>query len=272
MTRLREEDVCHVGTMLSGYDQHLLECVGKGLAGIAAHSVGRSSAEFAKTQTDISIAVVPIAYGQGIICGFSQTVQEIVKFLGFTVFVTYQHNIAGLAEAVAKGAKIVFMADDDNFVAINVANGKAVDNGEATGRGYAAALDLMAGGLDGKQVLIIGAGPVGTGAAQFLVGRGARITAYDKNEAKITILKRLIRDLEVVPCLKEGLSKCKLVFEATPAANTIDTSHITPDTMIAAPGIPLGLDQQGRLLLGDRLIHDVLEIGVATMLFTVLTD
>ncbi|SMC71303.1 3-methylornithyl-N6-L-lysine dehydrogenase PylD [Sporomusa malonica] len=272
LTRLREEDICHVDEMLSEYDQRLCKRVGQGLAGIAAHSLGRSAEEFAGLRQHVSIGVIPIAYGQGIIHGFSRSVQKIIEFLGFNAFVTDQNNIAGLAEAAAKGAKIIFLADDDKFVAINVASGKVSDNGEATGRGYAAALDLMSGGLQGESVLLVGTGPVGTGAALFMAARGAQVFAYDVSADRVRQLQQLIPGVEAVRHIGDALSVCKLVVEATPAANTINKKYITPATMIAAPGIPLGLDQHCCLLLGDRWIHDVLEIGVATMLFTVLAD
>jgi pyrrolysine biosynthesis protein PylD len=65
--------------------------------------------------------------------------------------------------------------------------------------------------------------------------------------------------------LEEALSRYTVFFDASPAANIIQARHIKPETFIAAPGIPLGLSEEAYFLVKERLIHDVLEIGVATM-------
>lgn len=272
MTRLREEDIYSVSERLSCYDRQLGASTGTGLAGIAAQALGKVPADFARLQAMTTIGVIPIAYGQGIINGFSETVADIVRLLGFSAFVTQENNIGGLAEAVAKGAQVVFLADDDTFVAINIVSGKVSDNGEATGRGYAAALGLMAGGLTDQTVLLIGAGPVGTGAALYLAANGAKILAYDQKDSQVARLQQQVPGVTAVPELSTALTQCSLVLEATPAADTIAPEYITPASRIAAPGIPLGLNQEGRSRLGGHLVHDVLEIGVATMLFTVLAE
>lgn len=271
MTRLREEDICLVGEHLPKYNQQLLRSTGKGLDGIAAYSLGKTPADFAAACRLVTVGVVPIAYGQGIITGFSETVRDIIAFLGFSTFVTTEINLGGLTEAAARGAKVIFLADDDKFIALNITNGKVCDNGEATGRGYAAALELMAGGVQGNRVMVIGAGPVGSGAACYLAARGAEVFVHDSDADKVAVLRQLIPNLQAV-APEKALTSCKLVIEATPAQNTITKQYITANTCVAAPGIPLGLNQECRALLADKLIHDVLEIGVATMLYSALTD
>jgi pyrrolysine biosynthesis protein PylD len=272
MTRLREEDILDITLQLSEYDNQLLAKVGQSLAGIAAHALGKSQEEFRALQASAVIAVVPVSCGQGVINGFSQSVQKIIEFLGFTAFVTVNSDVGGLAEAVNKGAKVIFLADDDHFVAINMATSKVVDNGEATGKGYAAALDLMSGGLQGKEVLLIGAGPVGAGAAAFMTMRGAAVFVYDIDEQRVSNLRKMLPSVQVVQDFSKALGEHKLLFEATPVAALIGKEYLTVDTIISAPGIPLGLSQDGIAVVGDRLIHDVLEIGVATMLVAVLMD
>jgi len=272
LTRLQEEDICYVGERLENYDLQLFHRTGQSLAGIAAHSLGKIPEDFAEARQDISIGIVPIAYGQGIINGFSETVQDIIEFLGFSAFVTKLPNIGGLAEAVTSGANVIFLADDDKFVALNIASGKVSDNGEATGRGYAAALALMAGSVQGNKVLVIGAGPVGSGAALYLAKQGAQVIVHDPDSEKISQLKQLIPGIHVASKLDAALAECNLVLEATPAEDTIIPQYITGATRVAAPGIPLGLNPTCRELLAEHLVHDVLEIGVATMLFTALTE
>lgn len=271
MTRLREDDIDTVSEKLYEYNEHFRHILGKSLAEIAAYSLGKKPEEF-EGKRNATIGVIPVSCGQGVIGGFAQTVQQIIGFLGFCSFVTTQSDVGGLVEAVQRGAQVVFLADDDHFVAIHLAGGKVVDNGEATGRGYAAALALMAGGLVGKKVLLIGAGPVGAGAAVFLTRQGAQVLVYDIDLEKSETLRQTIDGVTVVSDLSAALAECNLVVEATPAVDVIAGKYITVDSMVAAPGIPLGLDSECVEKLSGKLIHDVLEIGVATMLFTVLAD
>jgi len=267
MTRLREDDIVNISSQLKEYDNQLLLKVGKTLAGIAAHAIGRTEKEIYISHEDIVAAVVPMSCGEGIINGFSQTVQKIIEFMGFASFVTGSSDVGGLAEAVSRGAKVIFLGDDDNFIAVNTSKGKIVDNGIATGRGYGAALDLMAGGIQGKEVLLMGAGPVGTGAAEFMASRGARVLIYDIDINKAERLKEAGFAAQTVNELDEALESCNLVLDATPAAGIIGKEFITQSTMICAPGIPLGLCDECIPLVSGRLVHDALEIGVATMLF-----
>ncbi|MEN6414152.1 MAG: 3-methylornithyl-N6-L-lysine dehydrogenase PylD [Veillonellales bacterium] len=272
MTRLLEEDMHGVGEKLARYDQQLQRMTGSGLAGIAAYSVDRQPEDFLPLRDKLTIGVVPVSSGQGIITGFSQTVQQIIGFLGFSAFVTKQKDVGGLAEAVSNGAQVIFLADDDCFAAFHLAGGKVVDNGEATGRGYAAALALMAGGLEGKRTLVLGAGPVGAGAASFLLQQGANVSVYDIDSIKTERLRQLMPAVKAVNELDRALAACRLVIEATPAADTIKKKYLVPDMRIAAPGIPVGINEQCQQLISGRFIHDVLEIGVASMLYAVLSD
>ena len=274
MTRLRGEDILDRAENLKEYNQQLINNVGKALWEIAAHANGVANgykqAEFNDLGQFGSVAIIPISSGQGIISGFSRTVQKIIEFLGFPAFVTGEPDVGGLAEAVEKGGKVIFLADDDHFVAINMAKGKVVDNGKATGKGYAAALDLMSGGLRDKKVLLLGAGPVGRGAAAFMSMQGAKVFVYDIDRQHAEKLTDAVPGAQIVQDFHKALPEYKLLFDATPSAEIIGKEFIREDTMIAAPGIPLGLSQECLPLLAGRLVHDMLEIGVATMLFEAL--
>ena len=271
MTRLREEDILNISLNLKEYDNQLLNNVGKSLSDIAAYANGCTKENIYDLQYALAVAVIPITCGEGIINGFSSSVQKIIEYMGFTAFVTGYKDVGGLAEAVKKGAKVIFLADDHNFVAINISTGKVVDNGKATGKGYAAALDLMSGGLRDKEVLLIGAGPVGKGAAEFMSTHGARVFVYDINREQAEDIKKTVPGVQIVHDFYEALLKYKLLFDATPAAGIIGKEYIRENTMICAPGIPLGLTKEGVSMISGRLIHDALEIGVATMLFDVLS-
>lgn len=271
MTRLKAEDILDVSDNLKNYNKQLIDSVGKALGEIAAHANGMKQAEINGLDPPGPVAVIPISSGQGIISGFSDSVQRIIEFLGFPAFVTGKPDVGGIAEAVERGGKVIFLADDDHFVAINLAKGKVVDNGKATGKGYAAALDLMSGGLRDKKVLLIGAGPVGRGAAAFMAEQGAKVFAYDLDRTQAEKLQEAVPGVQIVEDFNKALSEYQLLFEATPSAEIIGKEFIRADTMIAAPGIPLGLSQECLPLLAGRLVHDMLEIGVAAMLFEVLT-
>ena len=95
--------------------------------------------------------------------------EDILTHIGFNAFLTQNTDASGVAEAFENSADILMMADDRRFVALAPKSCHVIDNAVATGKGFAAELDLMAGGLRGNKVLIIGCGPVGQSAAEALI-------------------------------------------------------------------------------------------------------
>lgn len=271
MTRLKHEDVAEISRQMSDYNSTLIQKTGCSLRELAAWAAG---VHLDRELPQPKVAIIPMTCGQGIIEGFSQSVAGIVQFLGLSPVITESRDAGGVAEAIEGGAEIIFMADDDRFVAVNVKSGKVSDNGEATGKGYAMALEQMCRGLESKKALVIGAGPVGTGAAKALARSGAAVAVYDINPQMSKILadrlNKLGYNIMVETSLTDALNRYNLYFDACPAENVILTEHLKDDTMIAAPGIPLGVEAAGLELIADRLIHDPLQIGVATMMFDVL--
>ena len=208
--------------------------------------------------------------GQGVIGGFADTVQQITAHLGFNAFVTRHTDVAGLAEAFKKKSDLIILSDDDRFVAINVKSRRLVDNADATGKGYVTGLNLMTGGLKGKNVLVIGCGPVGRSAAVNLVHLGSEISVYDINPERCQGVAREIRDLldakiRIEKELNTALLRHRCIIDASPGADIIDENHIARDTYISAPGMPSGLSTNARAKISDRFLHDPLQIGVATM-------
>ncbi|GAB4256892.1 3-methylornithyl-N6-L-lysine dehydrogenase PylD [Thermincola ferriacetica] len=271
MTRLKTEDISHIKASLDKYNRDLIVKTGATLGQIAAYAAETGEEKVCR---NFKVAVIPFTCGRGIIEGFTQAVASITGFLGFNSFVTENTDAGGVAEAVEKGAEILMMADDDKFVAINRVTARVSDNGEATGRGYAAALDLMAGGLRNRNVLILGAGPVGKGAALALAKLGAKISIFDIKPRCSNRLAEEVHEKTGITVRTEGnldraLLVNKIIYDATPAPSFIHKRHITPDTFIAAPGIPLGVDSEALPEVADRLLHDPLEIGVATMIYDV---
>ena len=114
-------------------------------------------------------------------------------------------------------------------------------------------------------MLLIGAGKVGRNALRALNNLGAAVGVFDidvqrADEAAAKLNAKREHDLS------EALTRYTFFFDASPAAAFILSEHIKPDTAVAACGIPLCLSEEARLLIEARLIHDPLQLGVATML------
>lgn len=265
MTRLASSDVEGIDQELSSYDAGLVHKTGLTLRQIAASAAGITEQELIDVTTPCRIAVVPITAGDGIIEYFAQSVCSIMAHLGCQVLITEETDVAGIAEGAAAGADILFLADDRRFLAINLRCGAVIDNGEATGKGFVAALDGMAGGLRGKPVLVLGAGPVGRGAIAMLQEIGSRPAVYEieADKARQATAKT---GVVVERSLKEALIRYRYVVEATPQPSFIDLDDLQPDALVAAPGIPLGLTASAYAAMDDRVLHDPLQIGVAAML------
>ncbi|MDA8227976.1 MAG: 3-methylornithyl-N6-L-lysine dehydrogenase PylD, partial [Desulfitobacterium hafniense] len=186
-----------------------------------------------------------------------------LEYAGTRVFITGENDVSGFAEAISQGANIIFMADDNRFIAFDSARAKIIDNAEATGRGYVSALYHMAGGLKNKEVLVIGAGRVGISAIQFLQELNTHVRVYEKDENKLKFLDTAVK---IENTLNEALPKYKYIVDATPAEGFLDIAHLHPEAMLACPGIPLGLSLKAKNRYKAQIIHDPLQIGVVTML------
>ena len=272
MTRLTGENIRDIGMTLKQYDESLIRKTGRPLKQIAIQAAGVSEKVFEDALVLNVAAVIPITCGQGMIQGFAESVRAILHHLGVRTVRPRRADIAGIAEAVEKGSTVVFCSDDDRFVAINLPLLRVVDNTEATVKGYVTALELMAGGLSGRQVLVIGgAGQLGWKAVGLLETKGAEVAAFDLNQSKLKELAKG-RKTRVERDLEEALRQYSIFFDASPAADIIQSEHIQPETLLAAPGIPLGCTTEAYGLVEDRLIHDPLQIGVATMLAEVVQN
>ncbi len=265
MTRLARYDVEEIERELAGYDAGLARKTGRTLRQIAAAAAGITEPELIAAAASCLAAVVPITAGEGVIECFVQSVRGILEYVGCRAFVTGETDVAGIAEGVAAGAGILFMADDWRFVALNLRSGAMSDNGEATGRGYVAALDGLAGGLSGEPVLVLGAGPVGCGAIALLREIGARPVVYEIDAGKARQVGKSTGAL-VVDDLRDALARHRCIVDATPQPSFIDRDDLRLDALVAAPGVPLGLTTGAQASMEDRVVWDPLQIGVATML------
>ena len=265
MTRLSSEWISGMNEILTDYDLDLLQISGLTLRQIAAKTAGLSEETLCEALRSECVAVIPFTAGQGVIRGFTQAVESIIEHLGCPCFVTEKCDAAGLAEGIEKGASIFFLADDNRFIAMNLSHKRVVDNDLATGWSYAHALDACVGGLQARNILLIGAGRVGKNALCALDRLGANVGVFDIDGSKVQPLieKYGIKREEN---LADALDRYTLLFDASPAPDIIHPQHIRPETIIAACGIPIGLSDKARTLVKGRLIHDPLQLGTAAML------
>lgn len=257
MTRLTPDMIEGVPDDRICLDSQLMRSTGRTVRDIALEAAGLPK------DTDLShfrVACVPVTSGEGVIGGFSESLRAIIDRLGMQGYITKGTDVDGFAEAVAGGADIVMMADDTQFVAYNVREGKFTDNSWGTARGYAFALRDAAGGLEGKDVLVVGAGRVGTWAVWFLREMGANVHVTDVVYEKAERLSKLgaipLKDVE------KAISENTLVLNAAPFI--IPGEVIAEGSIISSPGVPHRFDEIGRRR-ARAIIHDPLEIGSAVM-------
>ena len=178
MTRLVREDIFEIEEKIGQYDQYFMSQTGKTMAQIA-----RTAAGVTGEIVPYGVTVIPVTSGLGIISTFSESVAAILKHAGIHAVVSKRTDVAGIQEAYLSGREIIFMADDDVFSAFGAGIRAQSDNGDATGRGYMAALfaAMESRGIDPacKEVLILGAGPVGSAAADYAINHHVDTVIYD---------------------------------------------------------------------------------------------
>jgi pyrrolysine biosynthesis protein PylD len=271
MTRLTQHHVESIPDTLKAFDSDLRIRTGVSLKALACRAAGFQEKYLPETAAENVIAVIPISSGLGVIAGFCDAVAAVAAHVGCQTFITRKTDVAGIAEAIEKKARVLMLADDHFFVAIHHAGQHIMDNTTATAKGFAAGLELMAGGsLAGKDVLVIGCGRVGSHAVKALITMESFITIYDINpDSYISLYQAIDKKyhdrIRVAENLNHALANHRLILDASPAGNIIHAGHITPDTCISAPGVPAGLDSKAMKKIGTRLLHDPLHIGVATM-------
>jgi pyrrolysine biosynthesis protein PylD len=267
VTRLTEGDVRDLIERLPAFEADLRGVCGLDLRSLALHACCLEGKDSPLERA--RVAAVPISTGQGVIPCFSECVRVILAHLGCDAFVTDNADVRGLQEAIDRNADVVFVADDHRFVAINVGWSACADNDPCTANGYVAALHAACGGLHGRDVLVLGLGPVGRAAAQRLTQLGARVLAVEPDPVRAD-LGVLYCGAEIV-ALEEGLRLVDLVFDATPAPGLVASEWVTPRSVAAVPAVPSSFTASAQALLGPRHIHEPLAVGVAVMAVEALT-
>ena len=258
MTRLTADLIEGVPDDKIDLDSRLLKTTGKTVKGLALEAAGLPD------DTDLStfrVACVPITSGLGVIGGFSASVDAIVRRLGMDSRVTNDPDVLGFSQGVMDGADIIMMSDDPKFIAYNTRENRFIDNSWGTALGYAVALKNAAGGLEGRNVLVIGAGMVGSRAVRIMKGWGANVTVTDILPEKAEKVGAEY-GVEVVNDIEKALSEHDLILNAAPAM--FEGRLIREGSIFSTPGVPHVFDEEARRK-AKAIIHDPLEIGTAVM-------
>ncbi len=258
MTRLTSDDIWGVPSDEIDLDGRLMKTCGKTVKGIAMEAAGLEMDDYDFSR--FSAAAIPITSGLGIIGGFAKSVDAIVSRLGMRSRVTNNTDVAGFSEATRDGTDIILMSDDPMFIAYNTAERLYTDNSWGTAMGYAVCLKNAAKGVEGKDVLVVGAGRVGTWAAKFLLEWGANVTITDidlkKAEALVPLGAKATKDYQ------KAISDNTLLIHAAPFI--MPGEIIADGSIISSPAVPHYYDLEGRTRC-KAIIHDPLEIGTAVM-------
>ena len=258
MTRLTPDLIEGVPDDTIDLDSKLMKMCGKTVKQIALEGAGVDhDVDFSK----VRVAVIPITSGMGVIGGFSQSVDAIVKRLGMQSYVTKGTDVNGFSQAINDGVDMIMMADDAMFVAYNVHAARSTNNSWGTAMGYAVALKNAAGGVEGKDVLVIGAGLVGTEAVQILKSWGANVSVTDIKFEKAKALEERF-GVKALQDVESALSSHKYILNAAPAI--FPGRLIMEGAVVSTPGVPHYFDEEGRKK-AKAIIHDPLEIGTAMM-------
>ena len=259
MTRLTPDLIEGVPDDKIDLDSRLMKMTGKTVKGLALEAAGLEEGDI--DLTSFRVAVVPITSGLGVISGFSASVDAIVRRLGMDSYVTEGTDVNGFSQAIRDGVDLVMMADDNKFIAYNTRTSKQTDNSYGTAMGYSVALKNAAGGLQGKDVLVIGAGFVGSWAVRILKDMGANVTVTDIVVEKAAALQEKY-GVAMTKDIGSALPTHDLILNAAPVS--FPGYLIRKGAVISTPGVPHYFDAEARAK-AKAIIHDPLEIGTAVM-------
>lgn len=264
MTRLISEWVSPMLDGMAEYNRNLEEKIGVDLSGLICGIFDVSEDRLKMARAEVSVAVIPVTQGEGIIGDFAPAVAAIVESMGFRAIVTENTDVDGIYEACEKGCDVLFFADDIRYLALNIADKRTGENNYCTALGYIAVLEKMLENcgkrIDEEKILIIGYGVVGKEAAQILRSRGVSFCVYDKDEHALCGT-----DFELLEN-KEDIKNYEFVLDFTNEGNWLRAGDLHADVMYASPGVPCSLDENAKKMLAKNAVYDNLEIGTAVML------
>jgi pyrrolysine biosynthesis protein PylD len=237
------------------------------LADAEGSPVRRGAAPYAVPDiSTVKAAVLRVTSGLGVIGGFADSLVALLAWLGAEAFAPEETDVDGLYVAAKSGADVVFLADDERFICMNLASGVIAENDEATACGYAEALDLMAGGLRGGRVLLIGYGRVGKLALRAMKGFGASVFVFDKDPDALAAAALAADGIAG----RGELGDFDLIFDATNEGDWLSAEELRRGACIAAPGLPPSLGEKALERFDGKFFGDVLQTGAAVMLYRAL--
>ena len=271
MTCLTTTDVIGIPGGWAEYDKHIQRILGVDLLTLAARAERRQVKEVRSGLAGRRLAAVSISSGVGVVGGFAESLASIGRHLGLEARVMDRPDGDGFREAEKWGADFVISADDHRFLARETSKGLAADNNPATSRVFVAALELMNGGsLRDQEVVVLGLGIIGCGAASHLAELGAYPLMYDPDPKRSAAAGMEISDGELLRNPEElarALARTRLIFDATPVIQALPVDLWPAEALVSAPGVPLSWPLEWLTTAGPRrLWHDPLQSGTAAML------
>ncbi len=273
MTRLKTEWIDYMLDGMNDYNSSLKTKTGFDLAGLVMDTYGISEERFKKYAEKLLIAAVPVTQGEGIIGSFSESVVAIVRSMGFRTFVPDETDVDGIYNAILMDADVIYMADDERYLAFSRDNGSFGENDYATALGYIMVLRQMMKreGLDiaKEKVLVIGNGRVGEEAVQILLNHNVDFDMYDKDEKAVEAFRALETGKYVLSSPEE-IKNYRFILDYTNEGEWLKDEYLAEGVFYASPGVPLSLDEKAAGRLQNTAVYDNLEIGTAMMLGEIL--
>lgn len=264
MTRLISSWVSPMLAGMEEYNQSLRQKIGVDLSRLAIEIFDSTEEQMKLARAEVTVGVVPITQGEGIIGDFAEAIASIVASMGFRALVTEHTDVDGIYEAYEKGCNVLFFADDIRYLALNIREFRSGENNYCTALGYISVLERMMNNhgknIESEKILVIGYGIVGKEAVKILRSRGISFCVYDKDEAAVRG-----EDFEIIES-KEKIKEYEYILDFTNEGEWLKTSDLSEKTLYASPGVPCSLDENSKKMLAKTAVYDNLEIGTAVML------
>ena len=264
MTRLISEWVSPMLSGMEAYNRKLKEITGCDLCGLVGDIFGADEATFTSLQRQINVGIVPITQGEGIIGDFSEAIASIIASMGFRALVTEHTDVDGIYEACRRGCDLLFFADDDRYLALNIADKRYADNNYCTALGYISVLEHMmrrrGNDITDEKILVIGYGIVGKEAVDILKETPFSFCVYDKDKQALEGA-----DFELLHG-KDEICRYEYILDFTNEGEWLMLNDICGDVLYASPGVPCSLDENTKKTIAKNAVYDNLEIGTAVML------
>jgi pyrrolysine biosynthesis protein PylD len=265
MTRLKSDWISDIQNNIDRYDIELKAKLGFGLMELACLAVDLQKEELeSKMKTD-KIYIIPITSGQGEIGHFAESIKAIIDKMGFNSTITKATDVAGYYEAIIDGANVIFMADDNEFIAMNLKSGIIINNNEATAKGFFAAFRTIYEKIpkEARKVALLGAGKVGSIVLKLMAESNIDISVLEiDSDIKRSLQEKKYKIIENL----EELINYDLIFDASSQGDFIQKRMLKNGVWFIGPGVPISLSSDAILENQERIIHDYLPIGVSTML------